>query len=412
MQLKKLAALAVSLVMAAGVCGVAPVNNDFEGISVSASAASDFTIKTDSDGLKYVSKYNGRGGDIRIPDNVSYVGANAFNENDTVTSVTFPESCDYVDEDAFSSCPRLRKVVFEGDADICQGGFYKCINLTSVTVNGSIREGIGASAFLNCQSLTTFKVKGNKYDFFIGEYAFLNCYSLTNINIPDKCNEIYGGAFLNCFSLTKLTVPENAVINENDGIGAYHFGYAMLFPTEEDCIAFIEGEDEYDANVYVSGAKTGFSEKYTRYQGTSYLFYYEAAQYTPKAITLTVTKGSSAEQWAKENKVKYTYASAPDSKASSSAKNLAAPTDIKASKTSSKITLSWKPVSGADAYRIYMYDAETGEYEQYKDVSGTKCTISGLKSGTAYKFKIAALKKSNGKYKAGKRSKAVSVKTK
>ncbi|MDE6595329.1 MAG: fibronectin type III domain-containing protein, partial [Oscillospiraceae bacterium] len=63
-------------------------------------------------------------------------------------------------------------------------------------------------------------------------------------------------------------------------------------------------------------------------------------------------------------------------------------------------------------YRVYMYDYSTGEYEEYKDVSDTKCTIGGLKSGTSYKFKIAALKKSNGSYKAGKRSKAVSVTTK
>ena len=410
MQLKKLAALAVSLVMAAGVCGIVPVNNDFDMISISASAAGDFTVKTDSEGFNYISKYNGKGGDVVIPDNVSYIGAKAFEGNDTVTSVTFPESCDYIDEDAFSNCTRLTKVVFEGDADICTGGFYKCISLTSVTVNGSIREGIGASAFLNCQSLTTFKVKGNEYDFFIGEYAFLNCYSLSKINIPDKCNEILGGAFLNCFSLTKLTVPTNAVINEKDGIGAYHFGYAMLFPTEDDCIAFIEGksEDEYDVNIYVAGAKTGYSEKYTRYPGTLYLFYYEAGRYTPKALTLTVTKGSSAAEWAKENKVKYTYASSSDS----SADGLAAPTDIKASKTSSKITLSWEAVSGADAYRVYMYNDETDKYEKYKDVSGTKCTVSGLKSGASYKFKVAALKKSNGKYKAGKQSKAVSVKTK
>ncbi|MDE6132207.1 MAG: fibronectin type III domain-containing protein, partial [Oscillospiraceae bacterium] len=111
---------------------------------------------------------------------------------------------------------------------------------------------------------------------------------------------------------------------------------------------------------------------------------------------------------AKENKVKYTYASSSDS----SADGLAAPTDIKASKTSSKITLSWEAVSGADAYRVYMYNDETDKYEKYKDVSGTKCTVSGLKSGASYKFKVAALKKSNGKYKAGKQSKAVSVKTK
>ncbi len=412
MQLKKLAALAVSFVMAAGVCGVIPVNTALEGISVSASAASDFTVKTDSDGLKYVSKYNGKGGSIKIPDEVSYIGANAFNGNENITSVTFPASCDFIGEDAFAGCTRLTKVVFEGDADICQGGFYKCISLQSVTINGSIRDGIGTSAFSNCQSLTTVKIKGDENKFWIGEYAFLNCYSLTNINIPSKCTEIFGGAFLNCFSLTKLTIPANTEINENEGIGNFHFGYAMLFPTEEDCIAFIEGEEDFDADVYVAGGKTGYSEKYTRYPGTSYLFYYEAAQYTPKAITLTVTKGSPAADWAKEKKVKYTYAAVADKESSSSDGKLSAPTDINASSSSSRVLLSWEAVSGADAYRVYIYNTSTGKYEKYKDVSGTKCTVSGLESGTSYKFKVAALKGSTGKYTAGKASKPFSVKTK
>lgn len=31
-------------------------------------------------------------------------------------------------------------------------------------------------------------------------------------------------------------------------------------------------------------------------------------KYTPKQLTLTVTKGSPAEKWAKANKVKYVYA--------------------------------------------------------------------------------------------------------
>lgn len=415
MQLKKLAALAVSLVMATGVCGVVPVNTDFEGISVSASAASDFTIKTDSEGLKYVSKYNGKGGDIKLPDNVSYVGAKAFMENNTITSVTFPANCDYVDDEAFAYCKKLRKVTFEGDADICKEVFRNCMILQSVEVKGSIREGIGAGAFANCQKLTAVNIRKDENDFWIGQYAFYNCYSLISMNIPSKCTEIYGEAFLNCFSLKSLTIPEKTVISdENDG--KYHFGYAELFNTAEECETWYTGENEDNGpNVFVAGGKSGYSIEITYYPGALYNHYYEAKSYSPKAITLTVTKGSPAEEWAKENKIKYIYAdssSDSNSSVSSSTKTLAAPAGIKASKTSTKITLSWDAVSGADAYRVYMYDPSTGEYEEYKDVSGTKCTVSGLKSGTAYKFKVAALKKSNGKYKAGKRSKEISVKTK
>lgn len=99
------------------------------------------------------------------------------------------------------------------------------------------------------------------------------------------------------------------------------------------------------------------------------------------------------------------------SPASASTK-LPAPTGIKTQKTAITITLSWNAVSGADAYRISLYNKKAGKYEKYKTVSGTKCTISALKSNTKYKIKITSLsKQSDGKYKAGK-SKTVSVTTK
>lgn len=299
MKLKKLAALAVSLVMAVGMVGVIPVDTDFEGIAVTASAASDFTIKTDSDGLKYVSKYNGNGGDIKIPDGVSYVGKGVFEDNRTITTVTFPSSCVIVEENAFSLCAKLRKVVFEGDICICANAFEKCVSLESVTVNGSILVGISAGAFRDCQALSSVKIKEDKEDFWIGAYAFYNCYSLIKINIPSKCTEIFTCAFMNCFSLTSLTIPAKTKITDNydqENVQNKQFGYVQLFPTEEDCLAYIEGEEDYNLDTFLAGGKSGYSEKYTRHPGTSYLYYYEAAEYSPKAITLTVTKGSPAEE--------------------------------------------------------------------------------------------------------------------
>lgn len=413
MKLKKLLALAAAFVMITGAGTELPVYNDLGGIALTASAASDFTVKTDRDGLKYVSAYTGKGGDITIPKDVSYIGKKAFEGNANITSVTLPASCDFVEQEAFAYCKKLTKVTFEGDADICGDAFRNCMILQSVEVKGSIREGIGSGAFLNCQKLTTVKIKKDAHEFWIGEDAFYDCYSLRSINIPSKCTEICGEAFLNCFNLTSLTIPEKTVISDENN-GKYHFGYAELFNTADECEAWFTGEDEdIKPNVILAGGKTGYSIEITYYPGTSYNYYYEAKLYSPKAITLTVTKGSSAEAWAKENKVKYTYAASDsNSSKSSTASTLAAPTGIKASKTSTKITLSWNAVKGADSYRVYMYDPSTDEYEQYKDVSDTKCTISGLKSGATYKFKIAALKKTNGKYKAGKRSKTVSVTTK
>lgn len=94
-------------------------------------------------------------------------------------------------------------------------------------------------------------------------------------------------------------------------------------------------------------------------------------------------------------------------------KKVSAPKNFKAKKTSSSVTLSWDAVDGADMYRVYKYNDKTKKYEKYKDVTAAKCTVSGLKAGTKYKFKVTAYSKNkDGKYVKGESSKAVSVTTK
>lgn len=100
------------------------------------------------------------------------------------------------------------------------------------------------------------------------------------------------------------------------------------------------------------------------------------------------------------------------SSASTTTTKLAAPKGIKGTVSEDKITLKWNKVSGAKAYRVYKYNSKTGKYVKYKDVTGTTCTVTGLKAGTSYKFKVYALTSKNGKYVQHKASKVVSYKTK
>ncbi len=90
-------------------------------------------------------------------------------------------------------------------------------------------------------------------------------------------------------------------------------------------------------------------------------------------------------------------------------KKLAKPTNVKAKVSDGKITLSWKKVSGAEAYGIYKYDAKKEKYVKVKNITKNKITISVSKAGT-YKFRIYSLDKVDGKYKKGKyASKTVKV---
>ncbi len=80
-------------------------------------------------------------------------------------------------------------------------------------------------------------------------------------------------------------------------------------------------------------------------------------------------------------------------------------------KTKTSITLTWGKVSGADAYGIYKYDASKKKFVLYKAVKGTSCTVKGLTAGKAYSFKVCALRKSSGKYYAGKKSEMYRTRT-
>lgn len=95
-----------------------------------------------------------------------------------------------------------------------------------------------------------------------------------------------------------------------------------------------------------------------------------------------------------------------------SAEKLAAPTGLKASASETKIKLTWNAVDGADAYNVYKYNSSSDEYKKHKRVSGTSCNVKNLKSGTKYKFKVAAVVENDGSYVAQTKSKVVSATTK
>lgn len=69
----------------------------------------------------------------------------------------------------------------------------------------------------------------------------------------------------------------------------------------------------------------------------------------------------------------------------------AAVTQISAAQTDSSITLSWKGVDGANAYRVYRYKEETNSYKSVAYVKDTTSyEVKKLSAGTVYKFKIRA----------------------
>ncbi len=64
------------------------------------------------------------------------------------------------------------------------------------------------------------------------------------------------------------------------------------------------------------------------------------------------------------------------------------------------VKLTWSKVADATGYKVLQYNSSTKKYTQVKKVTGAAnvtATVSGLKSGTAYKFQVQAYVTQNGK---------------
>lgn len=359
-------------------------------MTVSAETGKGFIVKTDSDGDKYISGYNGSGGDITIPDGVVWIGEKAFYGNRDITSVTIPASCRYwVDKQAFAFCPNLKSVTFYGSiGGIGEEAFYACTSLESVTFGGnvgmqSLGGGIGSYAFAYCNSLKSVNFSNSRAQVdMLGGCAFSDCTRLTSINLPSNLKNIYSDVFVNCSSLTSIEIPSHTKF-----MGDHVLGYM------------------YGSSYTKADGSTRQSVFYWKEEGGNYSP--STGSITQKAVTITAAKGSDAANYAEANGIACNYT---DEIYEPEREKLPAPKNITATKGSGKITLKWNEVNGADGYRVYLYNENSGKYEEYKSVRTAQCIINDTESGKEYKIIIAALDSVNGEYVRGKASKAVTAK--
>jgi len=166
-----------------------------------------------------ITYYTGAGGAVTIPSEVNgipvvRVGVDwAPVINNSVTSVTIPNSVTSIGSTAFMHCTGLTSITIGNSVtNIGEGAFYCCSSLTSINIPNSVTS-IGMAAFYDCTSLTSATI-GNGVTI-IGMLMFNGCSNLTRISIPNSVTSIGWWAFSGCTSLTSATIG-NGVTNIGD----------------------------------------------------------------------------------------------------------------------------------------------------------------------------------------------------
>jgi len=157
----------------------------------------------------------GRGGSYVIPNSVTSIEVEAFDQCASLTSVTIPNSVTSMGGGVFGNCTSLTSVMISnGVTTISQAAFAGCTSLTSVTIPNSVIS-IGIVAFRDCTSLTSVTIPNSVTN--IGHGAFYYCTSLTSVTIGNSVSSIESDTFRGCASLTSVTIP-NSVTSMGGGV--------------------------------------------------------------------------------------------------------------------------------------------------------------------------------------------------
>lgn len=218
---------------------------------------------------------------INFPESLTFIGANAFVGNNSITKLRLPEnletiqssafaswsklktveilaSVDVIDDSVFADCGSLEEisvaeantrfysvdgclistsgskllratnkaVVPKGIAEISPNAFSGLSSISEIKVPGGITK-IPSNMASNCASLTTVDLPDSITD--INTQAFMNSSNLCTINIPEGVTDIYSNAFANT-AIEELTIPSS--------IKDFHSGYTFRDCTKLRTVTF------------------------------------------------------------------------------------------------------------------------------------------------------------------------------
>ena len=133
---------------------------------------------------------------------ITYIGSSTFEGLDQLTSVSLPDTMEYIGWGAFSDCASLTSIVVpEGIKVLYANTFARCTSLRSVKLPSTL-EWINDCIFSGCTSLQDIVLpEGIDY---IPWRMFDGCTSLRSVTIPSSIMSVSNNAFSGCTALTSV----------------------------------------------------------------------------------------------------------------------------------------------------------------------------------------------------------------
>lgn len=351
----------------------------------------------------------------------------------TAETYTVPQTVTKIDDYAFEANTYLKKVVFTDTIEIISdGAFYRCGNLSEISVPDK--------AFLICwDAFYNTKWYKNHPDgvMYIGKIAYGYKGNLKSKAVVLKPDTLAIAQYAFAF----LDVNKIIISDKLESVGAYAFYYTGL-----DKVTYSGTEEQWkkitinpNGNGYLTkatktystiehiflktegnGATFGKNGTLTKYCDCGYVetdvlyginekvlsqsdFVYNGKQQAP-SVVLKNLKGNKLTGISVCNipivkdigKYKITIKLREPYEGEKTVYFTIRPgttEEVKATQTTSSVTLKWSKVKKATGYRVYQYDSSTGEWKTLKTTTERTYTVKNLKSGTKYEFSIKAYTK-------------------
>ncbi|MBQ8790215.1 MAG: leucine-rich repeat protein [Ruminiclostridium sp.] len=365
-----------------------------------------------------------------IPDGVEIIGEYAFSDVREIESVTIPEGVKSIGDYAFRGCFSITSMTLpDGIKSIGGHAFEDCEGLVSINLPDSVRS-IGSYCFDCCYVLETVNIPQGVTT--IEEFTFGQCKELKSIVIPDSVTSIGAYSFNNCHDLKSVVIPESVT-----SIGDHAFSECFFLEsiTAPESVTAIDDDVFYHCvKAVVSCYKNSAIHKYVIDNEISYTLLTRVAvsdltspSKSATAIRLNWTADSSATGYIIEQYIDGSWVQIADITDSSTTtykvtelvpgtaykfrmraydedaegKNTEALTEstlmtavkgfTSPSKSTTAIRLNWKMNAYADGYLIDQYTNDGWvQIADITDGATTTYKVTGLKSGTAYKFRMKA----------------------